>query len=153
MPMRIAASHLRQAEARLEDAKEAVLKPNYPYALRLSQECVELCLKAILKVAGIEYPKVHDVSDILVEVKERFPNWLQTEMNFLSESSRVLTKKRELSTHGAEEAFLSPNEVISKADAEDAVQRAEKTFGLCKKVLNELESSKANRTHSGVNAV
>jgi len=74
-------------------------------------------------------------------------------MNFISESSRVLTKKKELSMYGAEEVFLSPNEVISKADAEDAVQRAEKTFGLCRKVLNELESSKANRAHSGVNAV
>ncbi|MBC7129899.1 HEPN domain-containing protein [Candidatus Bathyarchaeota archaeon] len=39
--LRIARSYLRQAEARLEDAKDALLEGNYPYAVRLSQECVD----------------------------------------------------------------------------------------------------------------
>lgn len=62
--LKIAKSYLHQAEARLNDAKDALLEANYPYAVRLSQECVELSLKASLKIVGIEYPKVHDVSDI-----------------------------------------------------------------------------------------
>ncbi|RLI23707.1 hypothetical protein DRO58_08680, partial [Candidatus Bathyarchaeota archaeon] len=57
--LKVAKSYLRQAKARLEDAKEAFLESNYPYAVRLSQECVELSLKAVLKAVGIEYPKIH----------------------------------------------------------------------------------------------
>jgi HEPN domain-containing protein len=125
--------------ARLKDAKEAFLESNYPYAVRLSQECVELSLKAVLKAVGIEYPKIHDISDILVEVKDRFPEWFRAEMEFLYESSKVLVKKRELSLYGGEEAFLTPDEVIDKMDAEDATKRAEKTYTLCEKLITEIK--------------
>ena len=137
--LKVAKSYLRQASARLEDAKEAYPRTNYPYAVRLSQECVELSLKAVLKAVGIEYPKIHDVSDILAEVSERFPEWFKAEISYLRESSGILLKKREPSLYGGEEAFLSPDEVINKNDAEDAIIRAEKTYQLCKKLLTELE--------------
>jgi len=139
--LKVARSYLRQAEARLEDAKEALPRTNYPYAVRLSQECVELSLKAVLKAVGIEYPKIHDVSDVLAEVKERFPEWFKDEIDYLCESSRILFKKREPSLYGGEEAFLSPEEVISRDDAEDAITRAEKTYRLCEKLLLELSAN------------
>lgn len=138
--LKIAKSYLRQATARLEDAQKACSGGNYPYAVRLSQECVELSLKAVLKAVGIEYPKVHDVSDVLLEVKERFPNWFRAEIEYLCESSRILFRKREPSLYGGEEAFLSPDEVINSNDAEDATKRAEKTCKLCEKLLTQLET-------------
>ena len=138
--LRIARSYLRQAEARLEDAKDALSEGNYPYAVRLSQECVELSLKAALKAVGIDYPKVHDVSDVLEVVSERFPEWFRAEIDFLCESSKILAKKREISLYGGEEAFLAAEDVISKDDAGDAVRRAIKTYGLCKKFIDEIES-------------
>ncbi|NHV99778.1 MAG: HEPN domain-containing protein [Thaumarchaeota archaeon] len=137
--VKIAQSYLKQAEARLSDAEDAYREGNHPYAVRLSQECVELSLKAVLKAVGIEYPKVHDVSDVLLSVKQRFPEWFQRELNHLSESSKILVKKRELSFYGGEEAFLSPDEVIGKDDAKDAVERAGKAFTLCRKLVKELE--------------
>jgi len=137
--LRVAKAYLRQAGARLKDARDALLEGNYPYAVRLSQECVELSLKAVLKAVGIEYPKIHDVSDILVDVEERFPEWFRAELGFLRESSRVLVKKREISLYGGEEAFLSPEEVISRVDAEDATQRAGKTYELCKRLVDSID--------------
>ena len=136
--LKIAKAYLRQAEARLKDAKDALLEANYPYAVRLSQECVELSLKAVLKAVGIEYPKIHDVSDILADVGDRFPEWFRMGLEFLRESSKILAKKREISLYGGEEAFLSPEEVISKADAEDATQRAVKTHELCRKLIDSI---------------
>ncbi|MCS7138675.1 MAG: HEPN domain-containing protein [Crenarchaeota archaeon] len=138
--IKIAKSYLRQAEARLSDAKDAYREENHPYAVRLSQECVELSLKAVLKVVGIEYPKVHDVSDVLLSVRQRFPEWFQRELAYLSESSKILVKKREISFYGGEEAFLSPDEVIGEDDAKDAIERAEKSFITCRKIIEELES-------------
>lgn len=138
--IKIAMSYMRQAEARLEDSKEAYPEKNYPYTVRLSQECVELCLKAVLKAVGIEYPKVHDVSDVLVDVKHRFPEWFQAETGFLSESSKILVKKRGPSLYGGEEGFLSPEDIMGENDAQDALKRAKKTFELCKKLLEELST-------------
>ena len=139
--LKIAKAYLRQAEFRLKDAREAFLEGNYPYAVRLSQECVELSLKAVLKAVGVEYPKIHDVSDVMVDVKERFPEWFRAELRFLRESSKILVKKREISLYGGEEAFLSPEEVISKEDAEDATGRATKTYELCKRLISEIEGA------------
>jgi HEPN domain-containing protein len=34
---------------------------------------VELSLKAALKIVAVEYPKKHDVSDVLIQVRNRFP--------------------------------------------------------------------------------
>jgi len=138
--LRIARSYLRQAEARLEDAKDALSEANYPYAVRLSQECVELSLKAALRAVGIDYPKVHDVSDVLEDVSERFPEWFRAEIDFLCESSKILAKKREISLYGGEEAFLTPEDVVSKDDANDAVRRAIKTYALCKKFIDEIRN-------------
>jgi len=136
--IRLAESYVRQAVARLKNAEEAYAGRNHPYAVLLSQECVELCLKAVLKAVGIEYPKIHDVSDVLVESKQRFPEWFQAEMNFLSESSKILVKKREPSLYGGEEVFLSPEDIIGEGDAKDAVERAGKTFKVCKRLMEEL---------------
>jgi len=138
--LKIAKSYLKQAEARLEDAKDALSEDNYPYAVRLSQECVELSLKAALKAVGIDYPKVHDVSDVLADISERFPEWFRAEMDFLCESSKILAKKREISLYGGEEAFLAPEDVISRDDASDAVRRAIKVYGLCKRFMTKIEN-------------
>lgn len=137
--LRVAESYLRQARARLEDALDAMRDENYPYAVRLSQECVELSLKAVLKTIGIEYPKVHDVSDIFPEIRDRLPDWFKAEIDFLQKSSKLLFKKREPSLYGEEEILLSPNEVMNRTDAEDATSRAEKTYQLCEKLIAELK--------------
>jgi len=136
--IKIAKSYLRQAEARLKDAEDALIEENYPYTVRLSQECVELSLKAVLKAVGIEYPKIHDVSDVLIDVKDRFPEWFKKELNFISQSSKILVGKREISFYGGEEALLSPNDVIGRGDAEDSLNRAKHIHMLCKKLIEEI---------------
>ncbi len=137
--LRIAKSYMRQAKARLEDAEDALEELNYPYTVRLSQECVELALKAVLKAIGIDYPKVHDVSDVFLRIEERLPSWFRADIPFLRESSKILVKKREISFYGGEEALLSPNDVICEEDAKDAATRARKVYNLCEKLIGELD--------------
>mgnify|MGYP000271122584 CR=1 FL=1 len=134
--VKIASSYLRQAYSRLRDAEEALEEGNYPYALRLSQECVELSLKASLKLVGIEYPKVHDVSDVLLDYRGRFPEWFEAEVEFMAEVSSSLAAKRELAFYGGEEALLAPEELISREEAERAVEGARKVYALCSKLLS-----------------
>ena len=135
--IKIAKSYLKQAEVRLKDSEEALEEGIYPYALRLSQECVELSLKGILKIVGIEYPKKHDVSDVILATKDRFPDWFKKEIDFLANTSKKLAKKREVSMYGNEEIALSPEEAISKGEAQIAVKDAKKVYELCKKLLEE----------------
>jgi len=127
---------LRQAEARLEDGRGALHDENFPYCVRLSAECVELSIKAILKLVGIEYPKKHDVSDVLLLAINRFPDWFRDHAPRIAESNKILTKKREPALYGGEEAFLTPEDIISKEDATDAIKRAEETYNACKKLVD-----------------
>lgn len=92
-----------------------------------------------MRLVGIEYPKVHDVSDILIDVKERFPKWFKDGLNEIVEISKSLASKREIAFYGFEEGLLSPEEAIGKEDAEKAVKGAVKVYGLCKKLYDVYE--------------
>lgn len=137
--LKIAESYLRQANAMIKDAKEALNDGLYAYALRLSQEAVELSLKAALKLVAVEYPKKHDVSDVVIEVKDRFPEWFRSEIKNIADISRRLAAKREICMYGDEEAALSPDEAVDVEEALKAVSDAEKVYELCKRLLDEVK--------------
>jgi hypothetical protein len=60
-------SYLRKAQVRLGVLDLLVEKRAYSDVVREAQEPVELALKALLRHVGIEPPKWHDVSTILLE--------------------------------------------------------------------------------------
>ncbi|MEM4576709.1 MAG: HEPN domain-containing protein [Candidatus Nezhaarchaeales archaeon] len=140
MLIKMAEAYLRQASARIKDSREALNDGLYAYALRLSQEAIELSLKAALKLVAIEYPKKHDVSDVLLEVKDRFPEWFRNEVRTIADISRKLAAKREVCMYGDEETFMSPDETVSAEEALKAVKEAEMTYDLCKRLLDEVKS-------------
>jgi len=63
----LAQSYRKKAEDRLELLDVLERKSAWSDVVREAQEIVELALKDILRDAGIEPPKWHDVGDILVE--------------------------------------------------------------------------------------
>lgn len=135
---KFATSYLSEAEARLKTASKAVKERRYPYALRQSQEAVELSLKAALRLKGIEYPKQHDVSDALSRFSDIFPEWFAELIPKLSQISRSLGEKREGSMYGIDEAGMSPDEFISKKDAEKALADARFVYKHCESLLKRL---------------
>lgn len=63
----MASNYIKQARARIRHAELALREEEYPYVVRRSQEAVELALKGVLRLVGIEPPKWHDVGPILRE--------------------------------------------------------------------------------------
>lgn len=125
----------RQAESRFKTMKEAFRVEDYPYTVRVAQECVELSLKAVLILAGIDPPKWHDVGTILLEHADRFPSVdrpLLEEMAFIS---RSLRGEREKSMYGDEVLRLPPDRLYSKYDAESAQKWAEKIYSFCSQLF------------------
>jgi len=136
--LKIAKSYLYQASERFEDAKRAFSRGNYPYATRLAQEGVELSLKAVLRLVGIEYPKVHDVGRVLKRFPERFQGWTSEDLHFIEETSRILASLRALSMYGGETEEIAPDEIIGKNEGEMALKRAEKTIEMCKEMTESI---------------
>jgi hypothetical protein len=56
---------LHRTERYLREARNAYAEGDFPTAIRRNQESVELSVKAALRLLGIEYPRKHDVSDVL----------------------------------------------------------------------------------------
>jgi HEPN domain-containing protein len=133
----LAKSNVRQAEDRLTTARIALERGNYLYAVRQAQECVELSLKACLRLVGIEPPKWHDVGPIIRRERENFPEWFKEHVERIVSISRSLRKERELAMYGDEESKIPPEELYTRFDAEKAIEDAEFVLEIARRLLRE----------------
>jgi len=120
----LALDHVRRAKARLRAVAVLVEEESWADVVRESQEVVELALKGLLRSCGIEAPRLHDVSDILLAERARLPQSLRGEVETLATISRDLRRDRELAFYGAED--LTPSGFYKRHDAERARDGAEK---------------------------
>jgi HEPN domain-containing protein len=127
----MARSFQRRAQAILREAERLWGDEAWNLVVRRCQEAVELALKGALREAGVEVPKVHDVSGALRRNIRRLPVRLAAEIDFLVSASRRLREERELAFYGDEETGTDAEALFSRADAEDALQIARRVVELC----------------------
>jgi len=121
----------RQATSRHRTMNEALQSEDYPYVVRVAQECVELCLKALLIFVGLDPPKWHDVGGVLQAHSSRFPSIDKKFIDEMAFISRNLRGDRERSMYGDDVLRLPPDRLYSRYDAETAKTWAEKVFSTC----------------------
>ena len=142
----LAKDYLERAKNRIIDATSALTRGAFPEVVTYSQECVELSLKAVLRVVGIEYPKVDDVGDILEASAERFPDWFKEHIPKLRRISMELAQKRGPSLYGIERIGKPPSEIFNEADAKDALEKVKFVHKLCCKFFKYFYSESSNLT-------
>ncbi len=124
----LARDYLRRARIRLDALDVLFDAESWADVVRESQEVVELALKGLLRSCGVEPPRIHDVSPILLAEKHRLPTGLQCDVDWLADVSRQLRRDRELAFYGAED--LTPTDFYSRADASAAKERARRVVKL-----------------------
>jgi hypothetical protein len=124
----LAGDYIQRAQVRLRALEVLFAGESWADVVRESQEIVELTLKALLRSRGVDPPRIHDVSDVLLAERERLPEELGPHIETLVEASRELRRDRELAFYGAED--LTPSGFYSRGDAERARQRARRTVEL-----------------------
>jgi HEPN domain-containing protein len=124
----LAADHVRRAEIRLEALDVLFDRESWADVVRESQEVVELALKGLLRAHGVEPPRIHDVSEVLLAERRRFPDSVQKQLDELASISRELRRDRELAFYGAED--LTPSGFYSRSDAERAREGARRTVAV-----------------------
>jgi len=138
----MAESYLKRAQRRLRDAQRALEESYVPDAVRYCQECVEIAVKAVLRLVGIEYPKSHDLSAELSLFSDRFPDWFRARIPKLAETMRLLTKTRGLAFYGDEERGLTPEELFSYDYAKKTLEDVKLYLDLCLKLLEKWKAEK-----------
>lgn len=121
----LAADYVRRAAARLAAVDTLFTAKSWPDVVRESQEVVELALKGLLRAAGIDPPRIHDVSEVLLAERERLPAEIQSQVESLAAGSRMLRRDRELAFYGAED--LTPSGFYNRDDASAAREIARQT--------------------------
>lgn len=130
---------LLQAEKRFKTALREARHGSPAYAIRSAQECVELCLKGVLRFIGVEYPKQHDVGEVLLAVSDRLPVWFKAE-----EKARIsswLAERREPAMYGDEIHGKGADELFTKDEALLALRYAKKVLNDSRKLLLESRST------------
>ncbi len=120
--------YVHRAQCRLDALDVLYAAESWADVVRESQECVELALKGLLRTFGIEPPRIHDVSDILLGERDRLPAAIAEHAESLATISRHLRRDRELAFYGAED--LTPSEFYSESDATQARDGARFTVNL-----------------------
>jgi len=134
--IRFAKDYIERARERIKAAEGALERESFPDVIRFCQEATELSLKAALRLVGIEYPKVHDVGDVLLLAAKRFPATFEARIPQMAEFSREMSSKRSLAMYGVELSGKSPSQIFDDpVEASDSLKRAKEVLMLCSGLL------------------
>ncbi len=114
----LAEDYIRRANARLAALDVLFELKSWADVVREAQEVVELALKSLLRTSHIEVPRLHDVSQILLDKSREFPKSIQSHLERMADISRSLRRDRELAFSGSED--LTPSDFYRRPDAEKA---------------------------------
>ncbi len=138
-----ARDYIERGAERLKAAEGAMGRRSYPDVIRFSQEATELSLKSALRLVGVEYPKMHDVGDVLVSQKEAFPRWFAREIPWMGEFSRVMADKRSAAIYGVEANGKPPGEIFrDKGEARESLNTAGRVHEFCSRLMREADRTK-----------
>jgi HEPN domain-containing protein len=124
----LARDYVQRATVRLEALKVLSAAGSWADVVRESQEIVELALRGLLQASGVQPPRIHDVSEILIAERAGLPEALRGEVERLAEASLQLRRDRELAFYGAED--LTPSGFYSADDAHRAQASAQLVVSL-----------------------
>ncbi len=132
----LARSYLLKAQKRLKAL--AVLRDEEAHSdvVREAQELVELALKGMLRAAGLEPPKFHDVGGLLVEHESKFSRDVRERLPRAAAISKRLRRERELAFYG--DIDFIPTEEYSAADSGRAYDEAAWVVALAGEVIDRL---------------
>lgn len=121
----LAKDYLRRSDARLKALDVLFAEQSWADVVREAQEIVELVLKALLRSHGIEAPRIHDVSEVMLKESSRLPQAIHQQLPALAQISKNLRRDRELAFYGSED--LTPLSFYSEDDAQKALDGARLT--------------------------
>jgi len=123
---------IKEAEDYYLDLLQAYKRKSWNTVIRRAQEIVELSLKGLLKIMGVEYPKVHDIGWLLEKIA------LEKRVEIEKET---IKKIREISANLARErspAFYMER-TYNKLQAEEAKKQAAKVLNWTRGMVRKLE--------------
>jgi len=128
----LSSSYLIKAEKRLKILDILMKEEDYSDVVREAQEIVELAQKSILRKLGIDPPKWHDVSDIILANLELIPDEIHQDIKKIINITKWLRGEREISFYG--DIDFIPTSEYDIEDARKAIYCAVEWVNICRKL-------------------
>ena len=135
--VRLGSSYIERARGRLPFLRQMQAAGLHADVVRESQEIVELALKGVLRVVGLDPPKEHDVSKYMAKERGRLPAVVVAHLQEIRKMSKRLRRERELAFYGADD-FI-PSDEYDVDDSTEAIQSAEAIVGWVEAGLQEIK--------------
>jgi len=133
--VRLGKSFVERARGRLPFIKQMRDAGLHADVVRESQEIVELALKGLLRIVGLDPPKEHDVSKFMTRERRRLPKSVLDNLAEIRRMSKRLRRERELAFYGDED-FI-PSDEYDADDSGEAIGFAEAIVGWVEAGLKE----------------
>jgi hypothetical protein len=139
--VRLGESYIERARGRLPFLRQMQAAGLHADVVRESQEVVELALKGLLRIVGLDPPKEHDVSKFMTGERERLPKAAAQHLREIRRMSKRLRRERELAFYG-DDNFV-PSDEYDVEDSTEAIRSAETIVGWVEAGRKELGETKA----------
>jgi HEPN domain-containing protein len=129
----LAVSYLKKAKIRAKLIQLAYDLDGYSDVVHDAQGLVELCVKGMLLAQGINVPKFHEVSNLLMEHRNLFPGFAQEAFPRIIKISKSLRRNRELSFYGDDD-FI-PTEEYTDEEALEAIENTKFVLQIAESII------------------
>ncbi|MGB9700893.1 MAG: HEPN domain-containing protein [Thermodesulfobacteriota bacterium] len=99
-----------------------------------------MAIKGVLRLLGIEFPREHDVSDVILQIGWKeigAPPWFAENIEKLAKIMREITPKRGPAMYGFEKEMRPAAEIFSVDDGTKALNEAKFVFESCQRFFEE----------------
>jgi len=131
----MARDYLERSLRCLKECKSAYADGDYAGTVRRGQEALELAVKSILRALGIEYPREHDVSDVMLAEKSRMPEEVSRDLEELAALVRELASLRGPATYGLEREGIPASRIFEEGYAREVVEKVDRYVESIRSVL------------------
>ncbi|MCD6510558.1 MAG: HEPN domain-containing protein [Thermoprotei archaeon] len=137
----MAKDYILRGKRCLREAELAFSEEDAAMTIRRAQEALELALKALLRLLGIEYPRTHDVSDVLLEFKDKLPEELRDGIEELAKLVAELAAIRGPAFYGYEREGIPASQAFSMNYAGEIFTKVKEYFKVIESVIKRYISS------------
>ena len=139
----VAKDYLDKARTSLDQAEQCLNQFDYSTSIHRISECIELSLKAVIKLITSESPShTHDVSGDLGRILDKFPEWFKERVPRFALLSKIVADLRLFAIYGYEAMNAPAKKLFSRYEAEAYIEGAKEVLCDCERLYCEEQEKK-----------
>lgn len=133
----MAEGYLRLAVVRADVLTAYYAAESWASVVREGQEAVELFLKGVLRLVGVEPSRTHDPGPAVLAEADRFPEWFSRHAHDIAFVATNLAGDRGASFYGDERNRIPPDRLFDQPAADRVLEQVAFVRDLCVRIARE----------------